>query len=181
MLKEFKPTILFLVKFLGIYVAGNLMYGWYINAWLPQADSATSWVSIQTAWIIRQFGYDAQAWEYPSNVMVYLQLKNTAVLSIYEGCNGLNVAIVFIAFVFALGPYIKKMIWFVPLGLLIIHLANLARLVMLFFVSLLKPDLMYFTHKYLFTAFIYLFVFLLWIWWVVRLARTKPSQNESTQ
>ena len=32
-LKEFKPTILFLVKFIGIYIVANLLYGIYVTAY----------------------------------------------------------------------------------------------------------------------------------------------------
>lgn len=176
--KEFKPTILFLLKFLGIYIVGNLLYGWYVNASLPQPDSATYWVSVQSAWLINVFGQNAKAIEYPSESMMYLQLRESSILTVYEGCNGLNVAIVFLAFLFAFGPYTKTMVWFIPLGLFIIHMANLLRIVGLFFVSLFRPDYLYITHKYLFTAFIYLFVFLLWIWWVMKLAKPMVEREE---
>jgi exosortase/archaeosortase family protein len=69
------------------------------------------------------------------------------------------------------------MIWFVPLGLAVIHVANLGRIVLLFLVSLYEPEYLYFTHKYLFTAFIYLFVFLLWILWVMKIAKPKPKDE----
>ena len=43
--REFKPTIFFLGKFLGLYIAGNLVYGLFVTAYDPLPDPATRWVS----------------------------------------------------------------------------------------------------------------------------------------
>jgi exosortase family protein XrtF len=96
---------------------------------------------------------------------------------VYEGCNGLNVMIIFVAFLVAFGPIGRTLAWFIPLGLFIIHLVNLARIGLLFWVSLYMPKYMYFTHKYFFTAILYVVVFVLWIWWVRRYASDKPSET----
>ncbi|HMP98621.1 MAG TPA: exosortase family protein XrtF [Cyclobacteriaceae bacterium] len=176
-LQEFKPTILFLIKFFGIYIIGNLLYGWYVTAWHPAPDPLTNWVTEQSAAGLRVFGYDAVAYEHHARPTTYITLNEKAVVAVYEGCNGLNVVVVFLAFLLAFGPYTRKLAWFIPLGLLVIHISNLLRIMLLFMVSLHMPNFLYFTHKYLFTAFIYLFVFLLWIWWVVRLAKPKQSNE----
>ncbi len=176
--KEFKPTIFFLLKFLGLYIVLNLLYGWYVTAWYPQPDPATQWVTSQSGMILDVFGYSTSTHNHPSKPTTYIAWNGRGIVSVYEGCNGLNVWIVFLTFLVAFGPYKKALIWFVPLGLLVIHISNLARIVLLFIVSIHMPNFLYFTHKYLFTAFIYLFVFLLWIWWVVKMGR--PSKNEQS-
>lgn len=179
MISEFKPTIIFLIKFFGIYLVGNLIYGAWITDWHPQPDPLTHLVTEQSASVIRVLGHAVEVHDYPDKPTTYIQLRQSSIISVYEGCNGLNVAIVFLAFLLAFGPYTKAMIWFAPLGLLVIHVANLARIILLFMVSLHEPDYLYFTHKYLFTAFIYLFVFLLWIWWVAKLARPTLKQDDA--
>lgn len=90
----------------------------------------------------------------------------------YEGCNGVNVVIIFVAFVIAFGPLRIVTLWFLTGGIVLIYLVNLARIWFLFFVSLELPNYLYFTHKYLFTGMIFLVVFVLWILWV-RLASAK--------
>jgi exosortase family protein XrtF len=174
MIREFKPTILFLVKFLAIYLVGNLLYGVWITDWYPQVDPLTHHVTDQSAWVIRAMGHDVQIVDYEGKPTTYIKLRDNAIVSVYEGCNGFNVVIVFLAFLLAFGPFNRSMIWFLPLGILVIHVANLARIVLLFWVSLYQPHYLYFTHKYLFTAFIYLFVFLLWIAWVKKWAKPTP-------
>ncbi|MDL5051583.1 exosortase family protein XrtF [Oscillatoria amoena NRMC-F 0135] len=170
-IKEFKPTILFLVKFLAMYFIGNLLYGWYVTSWYPFPDPMTQWVTGQSAWTLNQFGWETTAHNHVVKPTTYIAQAGKAIIAVYEGCNGLNVAIVFLAFLFAFGPVSRSMLWFVPLGLAVIHLTNLLRIILLFMVSIRLPDFLYFTHKYLFTAFIYLFVFLLWLWWVLKLSK----------
>lgn len=175
--KEFRPTILFLVKFIGIYLVGNVLYGFYVTSYNPHPDPATHWVSQQTATVLSFIGYETKIIDHARRSTTLLLYQDNAILSVYEGCNGLNVFIVFAAFVIGFGPFQKAMLWFIPLGLLIIHIFNLFRIGGLFFIVLYSPHVLYFTHKYLFTAFIYLIVFLLWIWWVKVFSLKKTSHE----
>jgi len=81
------------------------------------------------------------------------------ILSVYEGCNGINVMIVFVAFLAAFGGSLKKMSWFLPAGIILIHLSNLARIILLYFVAVGYRHYFYYVHKYIFTAVIYMMVF----------------------
>jgi exosortase family protein XrtF len=179
MLNEFRPTILFLVKFVGIYFLGNLAYGLWITHYHPRPDPMTSWVTEQSAQVLNITGWEVNAYNHPSKPTTNISSADRGIVAVYEGCNGINVMIVFLAFLLAFGPYTKKLLWFVPLGLLVIHVSNLLRIILLAVVVVHLPDYLYFTHKYLFTAFIYLFVFLLWIWWVVVLAKGKNSNDQA--
>jgi exosortase family protein XrtF len=169
--REFRPTILFLGKFLGLYLAGNLLYGAYVTAYYPKPDPVTSWVTAQSATVLTWAGWDVAAVDRPGKPTTDIVYEGRPIIAVYEGCNGLNVVVVFLSFLLAFGPFRKSMAWFVPLGLLVIHTSNLLRVTLLFVVALEYPDFLYFTHKYLFTAFIYLFVFLMWMWWILRLTR----------
>jgi exosortase family protein XrtF len=176
LLREFRPTILFLGKFLGLYLAGNLLYGAYVTAYYPKPDPVTSWVTAQSAGALTLAGWEVAAVDRPGKPTTDIVYEGRPVIAVYEGCNGLNVVIVFLSFLLAFGPYARPMLWFVPLGLLVIHISNLLRVMLLFIVALEYPDFLYFTHKYLFTAFIYLFVFALWMWWILRY--TPQLRNE---
>lgn len=121
-------------------------------------------------------GYDAQSIDNSKKPTTIILNGDTSILSVYEGCNGVNSAIVFLAFLFAFGPYTKTLLWFASLGVVFVHLANLLRIVLLFFVAVYLPHYLYFSHKYLFTAFIYLVVFAMWIWWVAKLSRISHEK-----
>ena len=173
-LKEFKPTILFLAKFIGIYVVVSLIYGFWITSYEPRPDAATSIVAAQTSAFLNVCGWETTATDNTSKPTSDVSTDERAVLAVYEGCNGLNVMIIFLAFLFAFGPINKNLLWFIPVGLVIIHLSNLLRIILLFWVSLYQPDKMYFLHKYLFTAFIYIVVFVLWVGWVRKYSKVTP-------
>jgi exosortase family protein XrtF len=175
-LKDFKPTVIFLIKFFALYLVGNLVYGAWITSYYPRPDPVTTLVTVQSSDILNVFGWETKAYEHVTKPTTYIATPERGIVSVYEGCNGLNVVIVFLSFLLAFGPYNRKLLWFIPLGLLVIHLSNLARIVLLSVVTVHLPDFLYFTHKYFFTAFIYLFVFLLWIWWVMKLVKLKAHE-----
>jgi exosortase family protein XrtF len=171
---EFRPTILFLVRFVGLYFVLNLGYGWYVTFFAPGVDPLTEWVTLQTSDVLQTLGWENEAHNHPRKPTTFLTHNGKGVVAIYEGCNGLNVAIVFVSFLAALGPYKRTLCWFVPIGLAVIHAGNITRIALLFYVSLRLPGYLYFTHKYLFTAFLYALVMALWgLWlWMNRPQRT---------
>ncbi len=164
--REFKPTVLFLMRFMGLYLLSNVLYGLAVTAWAPRADPLTRWVTQQTAWILTQLGWESYIYDMPTKATVSIVHLGQGIVSVYEGCNGVNVGLIFLSFLVAFGPYRRALIWFSAFGLAVIHLANLSRIGLLFIVSLRFPDFLYFTHKYFFTASIYTLVLLLWLAWI---------------
>ncbi len=167
---EFKPTVLFLVRFIGLYLLGNFLYGLYVTAYEPRPDPVTQWVTHQTGAVISACGWPVDVEDHPTKSTTRIKYNHHSILAVYEGCNGVNTMIIFAAFIFAFGPISKRMLWFIPLGIVIIHLANLVRITLLFFVAEYRPDFMYFIHKYVFTASLYAVIFMLWVWWVRKFA-----------
>jgi len=172
---DFKPTIFFLLRFLGLYLVGNLMYGFYVTHYEPGPDPLTYSVTEQTAYFLDLLGWPNEVLPQLVLPTVTIMYHRVAVVSVYEGCNGLNVMIIFAAFLFAFGPINKSMTWFILVGLIIIHLSNLLRIGLLFLVALYRPHYLYFSHKYFFTAFIYGFVFILWMIWVRYFSKKKSN------
>ncbi|MTI19492.1 exosortase family protein XrtF, partial [Fulvivirga sp. RKSG066] len=142
-IKEFRTAFLFIGKFIGLYIVLNLIYGLYITHYHPQPDPVTEIVTIQTHQLLNFIGNETKAINNVSkpNVVIYNE-QGQAILSVFEGCNGLNVIIVFLSFILAFA-WSKKAIWFVPLGVLIIHLSNLVRISLLYIVSIELPDFSY--------------------------------------
>jgi len=176
MIKEFKPALLFLVKFLGVYFVGNIVYGLYIESFGNLADPMTWWVSEQTVLFLKAVGVNSEILADDFAPKVRLLLDGHSVVSVYEGCNGLNVMIIFVAFLAAYSGNIKRLLWFIPFGLLVIHLMNLSRIVLLFIVAEYYEGYLYFTHKYLFTGAIYVVILILWYWWIVSLSKTTKDE-----
>jgi exosortase family protein XrtF len=189
--KDFKPTILFLLKFFVIYLVGNGIYGGFIaNYDLDQKlDPITRWVAYQCAGTANIMGYETEVVEndhlsyegaYEEQTFDTLFLDAVQGISVEEGCNGINIMILFVAFVVGFGGKWLNMLIFIPAGLLFIHLANLGRL-MLLNVLLLEFDGQgfHFFHKYGFTAVLYVAILILWYFWVMRWnGKTAAKQAE---
>lgn len=172
-MKDFKPALFFVAKFLVIYVVGNLVYGFFIESYDNVPDPITRFVTNQSAQALGVFGYNTETEKHPSEAKVMLENDGLVVINVFEGCNGINVIIVFVAFLVAFGGPPRLMTLFLIGGILLIHLFNLARIAYLFSLALSNSSAFYYYHKYLFTATLYGVVFLLWLIWVLKLANDR--------
>jgi exosortase family protein XrtF len=177
MIQEFKPVILFLIKFLVIYFVGSILYGLWVSSFEPKPDPFTYFVTEQTSWLLDVAGWETVVRDSDKTPTAILLHQGKSVISVYEGCNGINIFIMFVSFLFAFGPWVKQITWYAVAGLAIIHVANLFRVTTLFYVALYFPGSLYFIHKYLFTVFIYAVVFILWIVWVKKFAVKLRSSD----
>ena len=168
LLREFKPALVFLGKFLALYLIGNILYGLYVESYGDRPDAITSTVTSQTSAVLDVLGYQSSYQDVATQPKVALMDAGTIVLYVFEGCNGINVMIVFVAFLFAFGGRLKRFLIFLPIGLLVIHLFNLVRVAFLFYLAQTNSTQFYYYHKYLFTATLYAVVFILWYFWVAQ-------------
>jgi exosortase family protein XrtF len=164
--KEFKSIFVFISVFVGVYIISNLLYGLYIESFSPQPDPITRLVSRQVKPLLSAFGYDVSLHDYKQHAATAVVDSGVPVIEIYEGCNGVNTAIVFLAFILSFGYYNRSMAYIIVFGLLAIHLTNIFRVASLFIVAKEFPENLYFFHKYLFTGILYLVVFMVWIFWI---------------
>lgn len=178
-LKEFRPSLIFLSKFLVVYLAGNIIYGIYVESFGERADDLTRWVGAQTSWLLNKNGYTTSLEQVAGMPKLALKNGKDVVLYVYEGCNGMNVMIVFVAFLVAFGGSFRRAMVFAFGGILIIHLLNLLRVILLFNLAASGSVHFYYYHKYLFTASLYLAVFCLWAAWVMKLNGIRDVATKS--
>ena len=187
MWQEFKPTLYFLLRFFGTYIILSLAYGLYIKHYDEQSpallDPFTRIIINQVGKISSSLGYKSETIQndhlnYPKSGYAQtfdsLLLNDKRAIAVEEGCNGLNVMIMFVAFIFAFGGWkSRNSLWFLPLGLIFIHFSNLLRLFLLAWLNVDHDGRMFhFFHKYGFTAVSYASVFLLWFVWVRNYAKS---------
>lgn len=151
---------------MGIYIVGNIAYGLWVISYGSIADSFTIMVATHSASLLHLLGMEVIV--LPSSILpnAALMLKGEIVVNVYEGCNAINVSILFIAFLFAYKGAFTRTLIFSITGLISIYVFNLFRVGGLFLVSLYFPSQLYLMHKFVFTGVIYGFVFFLWIVWV---------------
>jgi len=169
-MKELKPAFRFLAIFVGLYLGLNILYGLWISVYDLQVDPATTIVTRQSAIILNFLGENTHTKPKESSPSISILNSSGVVVSVFEGCNGINVMIVFVSFIFAFGGERRKIAWFVPVGLILIYLSNLARVIVLYFVATSWKEYFYYVHKYVLTAFLYLLVFVLWWLWIEKIS-----------
>lgn len=131
-------------------------------------------VFLQSLWFNQHIlGYDIT----PVDTTMYFAGKGY--IHINESCSGLKQFLqVILLFLLYPGPWRKKL-WFIPLGILVMHLTNLFRIIGLSVVLLQWPDSWKFSHDYLFRPFFYVIIFSLWVWWVERLSRPEQRSHSA--
>jgi exosortase family protein XrtF len=181
LLQEFRPAIKFLLIFVVVYLTGNVIYGIWIEQMKPRPDQMTIIVTNQTVFFLKLMDEPVAALvsQVGPTVSVVRDGWGTAI-RVFEGCNGINVMIVFIAFLVAFGGNWKSVTLFTVAGLVIIHIANLLRIGLLYYTAVNRPQFFYYFHKYFFTGILYSMVFILWYLWVNR-AQNKIGKFSSSK
>ncbi len=173
LIKEFWPAIKFVVVFLSTYLIGNIIYGLYIEYTHPSPDVFTWLTAAQSAEFLKWVGQPASIVINTKGPTVFLNRFAIPILDIYEGCNGVNVIIVFLSFIFAFAGSLKRKLVFIAAGIVLLNIANVTRIVLLYFVAIRYQTYFYFIHKYVFTISLYCIVLALWFVWTNKLSGSK--------
>ena len=104
-----------------------------------------------------------------------LFLPNNFTINMDSGCSGLQqFYLVLLLFLIIPGP-IKMKIWYIPVGLIIVHISNIIRLTFLVLITHYDSDSFYFVHDWVFRPFIYGIIFLLWLYWEIQIRKNFVS------
>ncbi len=76
------------------------------------------------------------------------------------------------------GPWRKKL-WYIPLGLIVIHINNIIRIVILSVVVVHWPQHWDFIHMWILRPFFYVVIFALWVVWVEKIRDKKTPRDPS--
>ena len=166
---QYKPFLLFLVKFIFSYLVLTIIYQYYLNQFdikNNEVDGFTKLVSTQVEQLLLLFNGDAYIELHPSQPCYKFFYNGKYVSRIIEGCNALSVIILFISFVIAFSGKLKNTIYFIISGSIIIHVLNITRIALLMVAFYNFPEANFILHDILFPLVIYGAVFILWIIWV---------------
>ena len=178
-LEEYREAIIFLVKYVVLYVLLNTAYAYYVEYYSPNADPLTVVVTRHTEGLLSFFDPSVSSHVVSGSQNVPVTKDGRTVMSVYEGCNSVNVTIVFVAFIISFKGPGKLFIRYLLLGLLAVYGINLLRLMGLFGVSLYFPGGFYFFHKFFFTGVIYAMVFAIWYLWVRDVKQWRLQESVS--
>lgn len=173
------PLARFLLIMVGVYVVWLILY----NGWIEPDGRLDEWISLNVAVmagaILQLFGTDV----FVIGRIVYVVGAPGVGANIVDECNALPTLGLFIGFVLAFPGKWQHRLWFIPLGLLVIHTANVLRVVLLVHLQLINPEWFDFVHTYASPPFFYLVTFVLWVIWANMgksiIEARKASEDES--
>lgn len=175
-----KKIIHFLLRFVLSYLVLYLAYSYYLSkTQQTQAIFAcapiTNTVAKHTEMMASLFNYTIVTNQNSNELSLNILIDNKPVLRLIEGCNGISIIILFIAFIIAFKGSIKHTVLFALVGSILIYILNIFRIVVLTIAMAKHPQYQDFLHQIIFPLFIYGIVFLLWIIWVNKFALTKKN------
>jgi exosortase family protein XrtF len=173
-MKRNRAALIFIAKFIILYLVLNTGYGLFVEFYMPLPDPLTIAVSRQTAALISLFS-ESPVLAIIQSGYVNLIRHGQSVVSVYEGCNSANVLIVHLSFIVSFHSGVARTGVFLLVTSIMLYAINLIRVVLLFETALHYPNYLYFIHKYLLTGGIYAFVFLMWYIWIKRLQRESTT------
>lgn len=175
---DFKNKIFRFFFFAGtLYLSWFALYELVIKPYTQVDEKLISVIISQSAFLLRAFGYTTYRAVEEDGIQL-LGIDGAHPVWIGSPCNAITLFAFFSLFIIAFPSKIKSKLWFIPMGIIIIHLANLIRVMGLTLINFYNPAYLEFNHTYTFTIFVYGIIFCLWMWWV-NFSLKKPIKDET--
>src|SRR5690349_17096092 len=119
-----EPVVKFLVVGLILYIGWLALYEWWIHPlqWVDKAIIGNT-ISISQL-VLNKLGYTT---ELAGDRMIGIQ--GTSGLFIGDSCNGISLFALFSIFIIAFPGNVASKFFFIPAGILVIHLLNVLRVI----------------------------------------------------
>jgi exosortase/archaeosortase family protein len=106
---------------------------------------------------------------------LFIVKNGQATISIADNCNGLELMVLYAAFILVIPGGIKRKLIFITAGIPLLHIANLGRVIGLVGLHLQYPGMFNFAHHYLFKIMVYAISFGLWVWYLKPITKASKS------
>lgn len=165
-------------RFLLIAFAAYLLWYALYEFYLKPETGIDEWVIAlivdHASKLLQIFGFvlrtdEGMAWN-------HIAIEGSSGVLIGAPCDGIILLAIFTVFVLSFPGPIKHKTWFLPLGIISIHLVNVLRVIALAWIVSVNEEWLSFNHDYTFTILTYAWVFLLWYCWVNRFSPLKQNK-----
>lgn len=170
--------IKFLILASALYLLLFLVHQFIVKRYTYYDQRFITWI-IQGADVgLRLLGYKTFMVLQDRDIQV-LGIDGSNGVWVGSNCNAISLFSLFSVFIIAYpGPW-KHKAWFIPAGIVAIHLINILRVVALAIIANYDYRLLDFNHTYTFTFLVYGFIFALWIIWVNRFSKLSGVIHEA--
>lgn len=159
-------------KDVGLFLIITLAFHFFFRAIAPWLYTIAVWQ--HTTLFIQNLLFDNSVWfirhvlrlEIVTDSLKMTFVANNGWITINEGCSGLKIFFQFIVLMLLFpGPW-KHKLWYIPMGVVILHFTNIFRIVGMAQITVSLPQYWHFSHDYVFRPFFYVVIFTMWVIWV---------------
>lgn len=171
------PFVRFVSKAGLIYLILYFIYQFVVKRYTLYDQGFIGWIIESSDFVLKALGYTTFKVLQDRDMQV-IGIDGSNGVWVGSNCNAITLFSLFAVFIVAYPGNQKAKWWFIPAGIVAIHLLNILRVVALAIVANSFPQYLNFNHTYTFTFLIYLFIFSLWIVWVNKFAEPKNKPHE---
>lgn len=177
--ENWQLTRFLLIGFLG-YLAWHLLYTFFLREYTLLDEVVIQALVVMAEGTMKALGwellelFEAGAWRNR------IGLAGGGGLVVGTSCDGVALFALFAIFVMAYPGDWKRKVWFIPLGIGVIHVANYIRVMGLMLIQRYAPEALDFNHHYTFTVFVYAIIFGLWYLWAMKLSPVASAVSVKT-
>lgn len=164
-----------LFRFLGVgflgYLTWYVLYAYWLRDSTMLDEVLIHSMVLVSEWVLEGVGYElyrvvTSDWRWQLGIA-----NSVGMLEIGDACDGLVLFALFAVFILAFPGPSRRKLWFIPLGVVIIHLVNLVRVISLVILNFHHPDALAFNHDYTWTVLVYGVIFWLWFLWTDKFSK----------
>lgn len=165
----------FLIVAAGLYVFWLIIYFLIIKAYTDWDYLLNNNIVELSDQLMTLFGFETYIDTESDHVVLMMHEGLNNGVWVGDECNGFKLFSIFAIFILTYPGQWKTKLWFIPTGIILIHLANVIRVCALAYISNYYPTYLDFNHLYTFTIFVYSIIFLLWLWYAKKIKTETAS------
>lgn len=177
----------FLFRAFVLFVLWKSVYIFYLGHSRVLDKPLTIMVGDHTAWVLNKINSKeifssrevisiiAFEGQYQVSPVSLVEKSGKKLLGIADGCNGLELFILYVGFLIAMPATLKRKALFLVVGAFLIHIVNILRCVGLCVLALNASVHFDFAHHYLFKIMVYGTIFFLWVQFMSGVSMKKKT------
>lgn len=170
------PFIRFLLTAAFGYLVLFVIYQFVVKKYTFYDQKFISQIIAASAWTLQVLGYRTFMVLQDLDMQV-VGIDGSNGVWVGSNCNAITLFSLFAVFILAYPGHQKNKWWFVPAGIVSIHILNILRVVALAMIANYAPQYLDFNHTYTFTFLVYGYIFLLWMIWVNRYSQKRQEHG----
>ena len=140
-----------------LYLVWYLFYELVVKPYTSIDEKLVGLIVKHAAFILKLFGFTI--YTSVEDNMQLIGIDGAHPVWIGRPCNALTLFMFFALFVIAFPGNVKRKLWFIPMGIILIHFTNVLRIMGLALINYYAPEYLAFNHTYTFTVLVYGIIF----------------------